>query len=204
MKRTHGAFVLVLVTVLLSISCGFAGYVPVEINDIPFPTGDVPGDLAGDFETIVTSATELVLRELPSAILIAFQYKGTRSSLVTLDGVMYFDYTERRWGLDRELAVWATVTADRAEGFMSLRTSDPIPYYGRTQAISLTQGVGLSKIASLADQQIAYLGIGDCYVRLLYSGADWRTLCYPPGSDGLGEVLCDFRIDAMTGEATPD
>ncbi len=204
MRCTHG-FALALVTVLVGVSCGIGRrHVPVEFYDVPVETDDVPVDPVGNFEGIVASATELAYCELPDAILTSFEYKGTRTSLVTLDGIMYFNYIERYWGLDRDWAILATVGVDISEATMSLRTSDPIPYYGRAQAISLTQGGGLSKIASLADQQIAYLGIHDCYVRLLYSGADWRTLCYPPGSNGLGEVLCDFRIDAMTGEAPRD
>lgn len=199
MRRNQKTLALVLIIALVSVSCSFSRYVPVELHDVPLETDNAPVDPISNFSGVVTNAAELAYRELPDAKLTSFEYKGPRTGLVTLDGIMYFGYVEQHWGLDRNSAILATVKVDIAEAVMSLTTSDPVAYYGRTEAINLTSGLELSNIALVADHEIGQNGIEDCYVRLLYSDDNWRVICYPSDSSGYGEVLCDFRIDMLTG-----
>lgn len=203
MKSIRRVWTIILTIMLVSVISCVGSYESIEILDVPLQD-EVPVDPVTNFEGIVASATELVHRELPRAWLTHFMYEGTRASLLTLNGIMHFTYTERHFGLPRDQLLVGFVEVNVAEGTMALKTEDHTFYYPRTEAISLTHGVELSKLVLVADQQIERIGIGDCYVRLLFSGADWWVVCYPPDSNGFGEVLCDFRVDALTGEVILD
>lgn len=203
MKRIRSVRLIAIGATLVILAGCVRAYEPVEIANVPLDSS-TPVDPVTDFESVTSDAADLVHQELPEARLTSFMYEGSLMSLALLDGIMHFSYTERRFGFLQDQLLVGLVRVDVAGGTMSLKTADWTFNYPLTQAISLDQDVEVSKIASLAGEHIARIGIPDCYVRLLYSGANWQIVCFPPGSNGFGERLCDFRIDATSGEVTND
>ena len=173
-----------------------------EEKEITGVTVDVvrPGTLQVDFDLVFEAAREQVQSMLPDAYLRAYLFLGQCESLATLEGKFNFDFIQVRPGFPRRRVVSALASVYTVEGVMDVSLLDVSDHYPSTVPLDLDDGLGVREVATIAHEEITYLGLQDCDVVLTPFDDYWLVVCTTPGSGSLGKRLCEFGIDVATGQ----
>jgi hypothetical protein len=193
-------FVAVAFALLIVVSCTDK---PIDDSEIKLDpvlfegaTPNVPG--------IVQSVESRVHEELPAANLVGINFQGPCQNLPGLQGAIHLEFAQKRMGMLRTEYWVGLANVDTSTQMLSLRYRDWSDHPLTADPMSLDKGLSMPEIAVLAHKHIEQREVGDCEVTLGHFGKSWHVLCTPPGSGAVGRRLCEFQLDATTGEVIPD
>jgi hypothetical protein len=165
---------------------------PVEISQ-----ADAQGV---NVDVIVENVQKQVRMILPEAYLTMFVFTGRYQGLPELHGQVHLQFVQVESFPFYQRVLVALTSVDTVQETLEIRTRDYSDRYWSTEPLPL-QDVSIAReIADIADKHIADLGIPDCDVTLSSVGRIWHVLCTQPGSGPVGSHLCEFEIDAATGQ----
>jgi hypothetical protein len=188
------------VLLLVLSACKFK-FQEMELTELPIETSANAQDVNVDI--IVRHTQDQVQEVLPRSYLVAFGFTGQCQELPALRGQMDLEFVQvKSFTFHRQVLV-AFASVDTIQGTLDIRTRDFSDRYWSTDPLP-PQNVSVAKeISQVAHQHITDLGILDCDVTLSCVGNKvdiWHVLCTEPGSGPTGSHLCEFEINAVTGQ----
>lgn len=153
-----------------------------------------------NIDIIVENVQEQVQMVLPEAYLSAFAFTGQCQGLSELHGQVHLEFVQVESFPFYQQVLVALTSVDTIQETLEIRTRDYSDYYWSTDPLP-PQDVSVAReIANIAHKHIADLGIPDCDVTLSSVGQTWHVLCTEPSSGPAGSRLCEFEVDAATGQ----
>jgi len=141
-----------------------------------------------------------VQRVLPEAYLTSFNFAGQCQGLPDLHGQVHLEFVQVESFPFYQRVLVALTSIDTVQETLEIQTRDYSDYYWSIEPLP-PQDLSIAReIADIANKHIADLGILDCDVTLSSVGQTWHVLCTEPGSGPAGLRLCEFEIDAATGQ----
>jgi hypothetical protein len=137
---------------------------------------------------------------LPGAYLTFFQYRDQCAELTTLEGQFQVGFIQVRPGFPHRRVVSAQVSIDLVTDMMETHFLDVSDHYPSTAPLNHEGGLGIREAVTFAEEEIREQSLQNCDVALTLSDDYWLVECTSAGSGILGERLCQFRVDAATGE----
>ena len=159
------------------------------------------GSSAVDMGVVLMDAQYVVRQTLPNAYLNSLTFLGKCSNLSQLHGEINLGFVEVQRGVLRQRVLSGLVSIDTVGKTKNIRFADHSNYYPSTTFLKLQKGLTVEKIAVIAQEQITSLSVASCDVSIVNLSDDrWQVVCTESGSGPLGRRMCEFEINASTGQ----
>ncbi len=159
-----------------------------------------PGTPGVDVGTVLANARYQVQQVLPNSYLASFTFSGKCEGLPGLHGTINLRFIQVRSGILRRQVLSGAASVNTIEETMDLRFEDISAYYPSTVPLVLDDGLSVAEVGTIAHKYIATLELPNCDVILTRLEETWLVVCTQPGSGVLGPRVCEFEIDALTGQ----
>jgi|GEM_PF-2659915 len=200
MKTRRIARVLLCVLILsLSLIACRTGLEEIELVGIPTTVYDSTSQEI-DMRVVVEGARRQAQMLLPEAYLRSFVFTGRCQDLPELLGQVKLDFVQVQSGLLRQRVMIAFVSVDTIQQTLSVRVRDHSAYYPSTEHLSMQEVSSFQDVADVAYEHIEALRGSDCDATMTRLENSWLVVCTEPGSGVLGPRVCEFEIDASTGQ----
>lgn len=156
-----------------------------------------------DVDLIVRQVQDRVQETLPNSYLVAFGFSGRCQDLPGLRGEMVLDFVQVKTFFLHRQVLAAFTSVDTVQGTLEIWTKDVSDYYWSTDPLLLQDVSVAREVSQMAYRHITNLGILDCDVAMDCVGNQrdiWHILCTEPKSGPGGHRLCEFEINAKTGQ----
>ncbi|MBN1317587.1 MAG: hypothetical protein JXA42_19040 [Anaerolineales bacterium] len=175
----------------------------IEINGVQVDIRS-PGEQEVDLDLIIESSSSQVQAVLPNAFLVLIQFQGQCKDLVDLEGKFNIMFIQVSPGFPQRRLVRALATVYTEEEEMDIQFHDVSDKYPSTELLVMNEDLSMREIAEIAKREINDIGLESCDVLINGFGDYWLVECTVSGSGVLGERICIFGIDAITGRVLDD
>lgn len=187
---------------VLSLALSACKFQETELRELPIEIFQTNAQDV-DVNLIVRQVQDRVQETLPNSYLVAFGFTGRYQELPGLRGEMVLDFVQVKTFLVHQQVLAAFTSVDTIQGTLEIRTKDVSDYYWSTNPLPPQNVAVAREVSQIAYRHITDLGILDCDVTLSCVGNKvdiWHVLCTEPGSGPTGSHLCEFKIQAATGQ----